>query len=523
MKKYIKQLIPQIAVRLIFHSIYIGAIAALPYIFKVMIDTDYADEGVMEWAVKLILLFIGCIGTGMLAQYITQRMAWRVECSFKKMIRKDLFTAIINKPPQIFREKNIGEYTSMLDNDVEEVGKYFDYYMDVFESVIGMVIYASYLLSMDLRVSLVVYFVAILTLFLPRCTGKGLAMQKSGLLSRNGMYISKVNDLLQGYGNLNKDNKDNVVKRHENESDKLEKARFSFGSYKTFVNVFNGSVLYLIDIATFVILIFLLASAQITVGVATATVAYLGDFSYPLRMLVDSISAIKSVSGAKKKLFTDIDLRYEKGHQIEFLQNICFENINLQYDNFCIKDFTYCFEKGKKYAIVGENGSGKSTLLKMLMGYITPDSGRIIIDGKEVKEIEICNVAGYVEQNSHVYAENFEDNITMFGSYVKDKYVQVQKWGIEDKLHTLCEKEDCAQISGGEKQITSLIRALLSERDILLLDEPCSAVDKMAEEKIADALLSIPNKTIIMVTHNTQPYFLEKFDEVICMRKESLV
>ena len=377
--------------------------------------------------------------------------------------------------------------------------------------------------SLDLRVSLVVYFFALLTLFLPKCTGNGLAKRKSGFLSRNGMYISKVNDLLQGYGNLNKDNKDKVVDRHETESDKLEKARFSFGSYKAFVNVFNGSVLYLIDIATFVILIFLLASAQITVGVATATVAYLGDFSYPLRMLVDSISAMKSVSGAKKKLLAGIDLRYEKGQEIVFLQNICFKNIYFKYDNFCIKNFSYCFEKGKKYAIVGENGSGKSTLLKILMGYITPDSGQITVDGKALKGTEICSVAGYVEQNSHVYAENFEDNITMFGSYNKTEYVQIENWKIEDKLHTLCEKEDCAQASGGEKQIISLIRALLSERDILLLDEPFSAIDIMAEENIVEALLGIPNKTIIMVTHNVQPHFLEKFDGVICMRKESLV
>ena len=107
-----------------------------------MIDTDYAAEGAMEWSVKLILLFVFCIGTGMLSQYITQKMAWKVECSFKRMIRRDLFTAIINKPPQAYHEQTIGEYTSMLDNDAEEVGKYFDYYMDVFESAIGMVIYA---------------------------------------------------------------------------------------------------------------------------------------------------------------------------------------------------------------------------------------------------------------------------------------------------------------------------------------------------------------------------------------------
>lgn len=522
MKKYMPKLLPEIIVRIFFYTVYAVAIAALPYIIKEMIDHDYAAGDVTGDIIRFIALFISCILIGMLAQYITQRMAWQIECHFKRMVREDLFRAFICKPPRAFYEKDIGEYTSMLDNDVDAWNEYFEHFLDTIEAAIGLCVYAIFIFSMDIKVAIVIYIFSIMTLFLPKITGKKLAAKKDYLLNRNGCYISKVNDLLQGYGNVTGDTWKQIAKRHEKESDKLEKARFSFGSFKTFANVLNGSVMYMIDISAFVVLIVLLAASQITAGVATATVTYIREFSYPLRMVIDSISAMKSVSGVRRKLLAEIVQQYPRGEGITFLKEIQYQDVSVKYENFALQHFSYCFEKGKKYAIIGENGSGKSTILKLLLGYIVPDTGSVTVDEQNLSRIDATSFIAYIAQDDHIYAEKFMDNVTMFGSYAQDVYLTVKDWKMDESLARIEEKEDCSLLSGGEKQIVSFLRGLLSSREVLVLDEPFSAVDEQKELQLTDWLLST-DKTVLMVTHNVQPQFLNKFDAVLCMENGRLV
>lgn len=539
MKKYISKLFTKIATRIIFYGIYIVSIAALPYIIKEMIDCDYSNGNRMVFAACFILLFIGCIAIGMGAQYITQYTAWKVDCCFKEMVRKDLFRAMICRPPQEFGKKSMGEYTSMLDRDVEAWNEYLNYSLDMLEALIGLVVYAVFIFLLDIRVAVVIYFFSGLTLFLPRLTGKKLAEKKSQLLNKNGKYINKVNDLLQGYGSINKDTWKQVAARHERESDGLEMARLSFGAFKTFANVLSGSVMYVIDISAFVILVVLLAFSKITVGVATATITYIREFSYPLRMVVDSMNAMKSVSGVKDKLLAEIANEYQRGENIAFFHEICYQDVSVRYKNFSVEHFSYRFVRGKKYAIIGESGSGKSTILKLLMGYVAAESGSIQVDGRELSQLDVTSFVSYIEQDEHVYEENFKNNITMFNSYDSNGFKRLlQGTNIplfmkgdlvdSDRRHQtgdslgamnigLMEKEDCSQLSGGEKQILALIRSLMSGRDVLVLDEPFSAVDAQTEWHITEWLLSM-DKTVIMVTHNIQPNFLEKFDAVLHVR-----
>ena len=544
MKKYISKLFTQIVKRIIFYGIYIVSIAALPYIIKEMIDRDYSNGNGVAHAAGFIALFVGCIVIGMMAQYITQHTAWKVDCHFKELVRKDLFRAVICKTPQEFGKKSMGEYTSILDRDVEAWNEYLNYFLDALEAVIGLIVYAIFIFSLDIRVAVVIYFFSGLTLFLPKLTGKKLAEKKNSLLNKNGRYINKVNDLLQGYGSINKDTWKQVAARHDKESGSLEAARLSFGTYKTFTNVLNGSVMYLIDISAFAILVILLAFSKITAGVATATITYIREFSHPLRMVVDNINAIKSVSGVKDKLLAEIVNGYQRGEYVASFHEICYQDVSVRYKNFSVEHFSYRFVRGKKYALIGGNGSGKSTILKLLMGYVIPESGSIQVDERELSQIDVTSFVSYIEQDNHVYEENLKDNVTMFESYAASNFekllqepnvplfmkedltnggrVNQMNSSIEEMGIKLMEKEDCSRLSGGEKQILILIRSLLSGRDVLVLDEPFSAVDAQTEQRLMEWLLSL-DKTIIMVTHNVRLDFLQKFDAVLHLNDGKII
>lgn len=512
MKKYLKNIKSEIIGRLFFHLVYIVAIAGLPYVIKLMLDSDYAN-GVKDVFI-LIILFVSLIFIAMLAQYLSQRLSWKLDTKFFLSLRKDLFSSIIKKQPKDFKSKEIGDYTSMLNNDIAACGEYINYIMLIIESIFGIITYAVYLFLLDYRIAIMMYVCTGLMIFLPRVTGKKLSYKKQNLLEITGNYISKVLDLLKGYPLVNNKTSEATSNRHESSLKKMESARYDYGKFKTFVNVFNGSVMYLINVFTFIIIAILLYKKEITVGIATATFSYIGDFSYPLRTIIDSISNLKSVTGVKNKVIDQITkIEIIEPVDYDFSDSIRLNDVSFKYATFELNNISYQFEKGKKYVIIGDSGTGKSTILNLLAGFIEADSGSIELDGKKLTRDMGNNLIFYLTQDSHIFSEDFWDNITIFDSFKKNK--ELIEFIPEDRRDAIMQAKDCSKLSGGEKQFVNIIRALSSESSILALDEPFSALDYKTELAVCKKLLALKDKTILLITHNQQEEYLNMFDEII--------
>lgn len=516
MKKYFKNIKNEIIGRLFFHLIYIVSIAGLPYVIKMMLDSDYAN-GITD-VVGLIVLFVALIFIAMSAQYLSQRISWKLDTKFFLLLRKDLFSSIIKKSPKDFKSKDIGDYSSMLDNDIAACGEYINYIMLIVESIFGIITYAVYLFLLDYRIAILMYVCTGLMIFLPRVTGKKLSTKKRSLLNITGNYITKVIDLLKGYPLVNNKTSEAIANRHESSLDKMETARYDYGKFKTFVNVFNGSVMYLINISTFIIIAILLYRREISVGIATATFAYIGDFSYPLRTIIDSISDLKSVKGVKNKLVDEIAKTHVSEHVYDdFRENIRLNDISFKYDTFELNNFSYQFEKGKKYVIIGDSGTGKSTILNLLTGFIEADAGNIELDHKKLTRDMSNNLIFYLTQDSHIFMEDFWENITIYDSFKKhEEFLELIP---EDRRDAIMGARDCSKLSGGEKQLVNIVRAISSGSSILALDEPFSALDYRTELAVCKKLLALKDKTIILITHNQQEEYLSMFDEKIVTGK----
>lgn len=220
------------------------------------------------------------------------------------------------------------------------------------------------------------------------------------------------------------------------------------------------------------------------------------------------------------------------------LPEIKFENVSFKYgteDRWAIKNFTYTFKYGKKYAIVGENGSGKSTILKLMLGMYTPNEGKITLDGLDIREID-------PEYLYSIYAVVFQDFRLLSGMSLKENLC-VNRDNINDNdlisvidstgLKTLfddqtgCEllqreytktfNKDGIELSGGETQKFVIARALLKNAPIIILDEPTSAFDNASQEMIFNSSFFNSSKTIVFVTHNSK---LTKYaDETLTLKQ----
>lgn len=180
---------------------------------------------------------------------------------------------------------------------------------------------------------------------------------------------------------------------------------------------------------------------------------------------------------------------------------------SLKGETKAIDDMSFFVNDGEFVAVVGPSGCGKSTLLSLIAGLITPGSGTIQINNQDIKEAG-KNI-GYMLQKDHLLDwRSTVKNVTL-GLEIQNKLTDSSYLLINDMLNTYglitFQNSKPSELSGGMRQRAALIRTLLLEPDILLLDEPFSALDYQTRLQVADDIWGIirkENKTAILITHD---------------------
>ena len=189
------------------------------------------------------------------------------------------------------------------------------------------------------------------------------------------------------------------------------------------------------------------------------------------------------------------------------IDNINFSYHNLEGETLAIEDISFTVSDSEFLAIVGPSGCGKSTLLSLIAGLIMPDSGSIYIGNK--KKSSVNNNIGYMLQKDHLLEwRTTVGNVTL-GLEIQDKLSKERQQVIDKRLNTYglgsFRTALPQELSGGMRQRVALIRTLLLEPDVLLLDEPFSSLDYQTRLEVADDIWDIirrEKKTALLVTHD---------------------
>lgn len=252
--------------------------------------------------------------------------------------------------------------------------------------------------------------------------------------------------------------------------------------------------------------------------------------------LTNSFAKIKSKQVVLDEILKDIlkfnELNKKKINKdtITFNKLIKLENINYNYRKSSLsilKNFNLEIEKGQKLLIQGATGCGKSTLLNIISGLINPDSGKIIVDGINLRN----NLFGwqqnisFVEQKTFLLKDNIKNNIIMFddkNKFNQEKFNNILKICFLEEIYSQRQNEildeDGIKISGGEKQRIGLARALYKDKDLLILDESTNAINTDLEKNILNNIFTnFKDKTIICISHNLDNKNI--FDKVINLDK----
>ncbi|KOS68755.1 glycine/betaine ABC transporter ATP-binding protein [Lysinibacillus contaminans] len=211
---------------------------------------------------------------------------------------------------------------------------------------------------------------------------------------------------------------------------------------------------------------------------------------------------------------------------------ILFENVSKKYDNdqIAVNGIDLEIKKGEFFVIIGPSGCGKTTLLKMINRLIQLTEGTIRIDGKRISDYNIHELRwniGYVLQQIALFPHmTIEENISIVP--------ELKKWPQEDIQHRVrallemvgldadkYSQRKPSELSGGEQQRVGVIRALAADPEIVLMDEPFSALDPISRSKLQDDLLELQRaiqKTIVFVSHHMQEAL--KLADRICLMKD---
>ena len=171
--------------------------------------------------------------------------------------------------------------------------------------------------------------------------------------------------------------------------------------------------------------------------------------------------------------------------------------------------------------IQGPSGCGKTTTVNLLLRYFDANNGMISVDGKNITAFSSTyDCITVVRQEANLFHDTLRNNLTMYCDIEDEKLLQMlsnvglEKMANKNSLDSIVE-EGGVNFSGGEKKRISLARALLRNTDVLILDEPLANLDTTTAERIEDLLLSIENKTILIVSHQFSMEKLSAFDEVV--------
>jgi subfamily B ATP-binding cassette protein MsbA len=282
-------------------------------------------------------------------------------------------------------------------------------------------------------------------------------------------------------------------------------------------------------------------TGEVSQGTFIAFVVAMFMLYGPLRLLFKIYANIQAALAGAERVFAILDQeeeRVDEGNQelVEFKDQIEFQKVSFRYpsrETMVLKEIDVAVKKSEILAIVGMSGAGKTTLVDLLFRYFNVTSGKILIDGKDIREYRLQSLRenmALVTQETFLFNDTIWNNIA-FGKAdasreeilqaARAAHVDFFVKNMDDGYETMI-GERGVKLSGGQRQRVAIARAILRDAPILVLDEATSALDSESEKLVQDALHHLmEHRTTFVIAHRLST--IQNADRIIVLEKGEIV
>ena len=521
---YTKIFIVKILLAVFFSILVAGSTSATAWLLDPAIEKIFINQDQTLIFVIPILIVLAFSTKG-ISLYMAKVIMINVAEEVKKKIQIDMLSSFIKADTQQIENKHSGKYISNLNFDVNQItGMLSNSFLSFFKDGLTLIGLLTVMFLQNWRLSLI----AIIMIPIASITAKKLgrrmgkvateAQEKSGDLNKYLIDLFKNHKVIKIFQRENFENK-----RSEKFVDDLKKKSIKIAT----VFIRATPIMEILTGIMIAILIFysgkLIMNGQLNINNFFSFLAAMMLAYQPVKSLATINVGIFQGLSAGKRIIPIIDTKNnissnESLGELKLNEgSINFSNVNFNYesnlDNRVLKDININIAGNKMTALVGHSGSGKSTLLSLIPRIYDPISGKVEVDGQNIKEVKLSSLRkeiSIVDQNTTLFDDTVLNNI----KYAKpdasnDEIFKAADMAmctdfinkLENKFETKI-GENGIKLSGGEKQRLSIARAFLKNSKIILLDEATSSLDSETEEKIQKALEKlISNKTTIVIAH----------------------
>ena len=524
----------------VFTPQYIGnAITVLEHFLKNEITAEATKQAL--WHNMLLI-----IGTTLLAGFLTFLMRQTI-IVMSRHIEFDLKNEIYDHYQKLsldfYKRQRTGDLMSRISEDVAKVRQYVGpAVMYSINTIFRMtvVIVQMYIISTTLTwYSLIpVPFLAILMYKLSREINKrSFAYQQN--LSKLSSFSQEIFSGIRVIKAYTLENRENASYDEATTESKTKFMRLAY------TNALIGPLMILLIGASNLIIVFLGAKMYINgtiteIGIIAQFILYINMLTWPIASLGWVSTMIQEADSSQKRINEflneepSIQSNTEEKHELE--GKIEFKNVHFIYEDtkiHALNNVSFTIEKGESVAFLGKTGSGKSTILQLISRLYDVSSGKILIDGIDIKNWNVENLRdqiAVVPQDAFLFSDTIKNNI-QFGkenatqeeiehyAIIADVHKNIIRF---DKGYDTILGERGITLSGGQKQRVSIARALIKDAPVLLLDDCLSAVDTETEERILNNLKDISaKKTTIIVTHRVSS--AKNADKIIILNDGEII
>lgn len=522
-----------------------GATLLAPVIIARAVDL-HMSSGDFGGVLRSALVLLGAYLAGLVGAYVQTRQMGTVGRQVLFNLRNALFTKLQELPVDFFNQNKAGDLISRINNDTDKLNQFFSQALvQMAGNLIMMAGAASFLLSLHTALGAAALLPAVVVLLLTRAAGTWVRSRNAASLQALGDLSGEVQESVSNFRVILAFNRVDYFREQFaafNERNYAAAIRAGLAS-NVFLPIY-GLALNLAQVAVLAYGFYLIANGAVTIGLLIGFLIYVNNFYLPLRQLAVLWSSFQMAMASVDRISDVLALEPnmpllppESAPSGPTEAVMTFEHVSFAYPggSEVLSGVSFSLGRGRTYALVGPTGGGKTTTASLMARLYDPTSGRVLLDGRDIRTYapeERARRVGFILQEPFLFTGTVRDNIVYGSQELQDLtdaglrqrlearnltgLVERFERGLETPVTTAGDG-----VSLGQKQLIAFMRAVLRDPEILILDEATANIDTVTEQLLEQVLRELPASTTrVVIAHRLNT--IENADEIFFINARSI-